>query len=579
MNLEIQKGSRSRVLAVILIGLMIAVVVRLFYLQIIRHDYYVSRASAEQVKRLTIPAKRGMIYALDNKEPVPLVMNQTVYTVFADPAIITDDTKILEVIRRVAGGNTLSGIDKAIKNKSSRYQVLAVNLTRTQADKIKKERLRGIGFQERVKRVYPEGQLAAQTLGYVDYNGIGQYGVEGKLNERLTGINGLLQSVTDVSNVPLTIGKDNIDIPAKDGDNLVLSIDRNVQAYVEQALANGLKRTGATRGDVIVMNPQNGRIVAMANLPTYSPAKYNEVTDYAVFNNGVVSTPYEPGSDVKTFTVAAGIDKGVVSPNDTYNNLDYITVDDTTIQNAYKGMTGQITFQTALNWSLNTGFVTIAERLGDGKNITRKARETMYDYFYNRFKLGQLTGVELSNEARGIIVSPSDPDGNAVKYSNMSFGQGLDVTMIQVATAFCSLVNGGKYYQPTVIQGVLSTNGKINEDKIPSPKTVIAKTTADTVRQMTHTARELSLGAADKPGYYTGGKTGTSQVIKNGSYALDETIATYLGYGGSEEMTNYVIMVRLGGDHKLLAGAADAGPVFTDISNWMLNYLGIKPKE
>jgi cell division protein FtsI/penicillin-binding protein 2 len=577
MKLTLQPGSRSKVLATVVAVTMAIFSIRLFYLQIIEHSYYVEVANKEQIKRLTIPSKRGLIYALSGTDPVPLVMNQTVFTVFADPQTVTSSSKVIDTIQKIAGGNARSNLQSLLDKKDSRYQILATRITRTQADKIKSANLSGIGFQEESQRVYPEGTLAAQTLGFVDSDGVGRYGVEGKLNTQLTGKDGLLQSVTDVSDVPLTIGNKNIDQPAVDGQNIVLSIDRNVQSHVEQALADGAKRTGAKQISAIVVNPQNGQIMAMANLPSYDPAKYNEVQDIAAFNNQVVSSPYEPGSDMKTLTMATGIDKGVVSADATYVNTDHIQVEDRVISNATLGQTGTITFQHALNWSLNTGFVTVAMRLGDGNSITVGARNTMYDYFYNRFNLGKTTGVEVSGEVPGTIISPASQEGNAVRYSNMSFGQGLDVTMVQVASAFNSLVNGGKYYKPTVLAGTIDKNGNYTKNKIADPSTPISPSTAAQMKAMVHVARD-STNPGDRPGFYIGGKTGTSQVIKDGTYADDETIGTYLGYGGSENLTNYVIMVRVSGDHQKFAGAADAMPIFTDISNWMLNYLQIQPK-
>ena len=378
--LSFQKGSRSILLAVLLLGTMAIFVARLFYLQIIMHDEYVSQATAEQVKPLTIPAKRGLIYAMDGTTPVQLVMNQAVYTLFADPSMVTEPDKVLNVVRRVAGGNLRQNLDEMLAKKQTRYQILGTKLTRKQAEMIKKERLTGIGFQETTQRVYPEGSLAAQTLGFVNAEGKGQYGVEGELNDRLVGHDGLLKSVTDVSGVPLTIGRQNINKPAKDGDNVVLTIDRNIQAYAEKALAAGLKRSGADDGSVVIIDPQSGKVLSMANLPTYKPAEYTKVTDAAAFNNDVVTKPYEPGSDIKTFTMAIGLDKKVIEPDSTYNNTDKITVEDRTIGNATKGQTGTITMQTGLNYSLNTSVVTVAQRLGDGKSINTDARNTIYDY-------------------------------------------------------------------------------------------------------------------------------------------------------------------------------------------------------
>ncbi len=578
MKLELFKGSRSRILAAVVLGIMAVFVLRLFYLQVIQHDHYVALAKQEQESRFVIPASRGLIYAKSGNDPVQLVLNEIVYTVFADPVTVDKKNEVVDTLRKVAGGNLRANFDILLDNKASRYQILATKLTRVQADKIKQVGLRGIGFQEVSQRVYPEKQLAAQILGFVNTTGQGNYGVESYLNNDLKGKDGLLQAVTDVSNVPLTIGNNNISIPKQDGKNIVLTMDRNVQSHVESALAAGLQRTGAKQGSVLVMNPKNGKVLAMANLPTYNPAEYNKVEDVAAFNNNTISAPYEPGSDVKTYTLATGIDKGVVRTTDTYNNIDYIKIDDRTISNATKGHTGNITFQTALTWSLNTGFVTVAQRLGDGTNITKSARDAMYDYFHNRLGLGGLTGIELANEAPGTVISPDEADGNAVRYSNMAFGQGLDATLIQVASGFSALVNGGDYYKPTIVDGFMTETGFIkNSTPTALRKAVVAKSTSDQIIQATHDARAVSFGSTDKKGYYIGGKTGTSQVIVNGQYSETETVGTYLGYGGGDT-AEYVIMVQVSGKDQQLQGARDALPIFTDISNWMLDYLKIHPK-
>lgn len=582
MNLELLKGSRTRILATLILAIVAVFIVRLFYLQIIQHDYYVGLAKQEQESRFVIPASRGEIYAKNGNDPVRMVMNETVYTVFADPVTVDNKVKVVDTLKQIAGGNVRTDFDKLLDLKDTRYQVLANKLSRVQADKIKAIGLHGIGFQEVSQRVYPEGSLAAQILGFVDTTGKGQYGVEGYENDALKGVDGVLQAVTDVSNVPLTIGNENIRTPKQDGKNIVLSVDRNVQSHVESALVAGLQKNHAKKGSVLVMDPNTGKVLAMANLPTYNPGEYNKVSDVAAFNNETISAPYEPGSDVKTYTLATGIDQGVVKASDTYNNTDHIKVGDITISNATLGHTGNITFQTALTWSLNTGFVTIAERLGDGTNITKSARDVMYDYFHNRLGLGNLTGIELANEATGTVISPDDPsgDGNAVRYSNMAFGQGLDATLVQVASGFSALVNGGNYYKPTIIDGYMTDDG-FQQNSAPKPlrTNVIAKSTSDQVKVATHDARASSFGKTDKQGYYVGGKTGTSQVIVNGQYSTSETVGTYLGYGGgSEDAPRYVIMVQVSGEGQELGGAQDALPIFTDISNWMLDYLKIQPK-
>lgn len=578
MKLELQHGSRSRILAAIVLVTAALFVVRLFYLQIIQHNYYVDLSSAEQVKRLTIPAKRGLIYVMDGDRPVKLVLNEDVYTVFADPQTTKDNEKIIEVIRKVAGGNAQPNLEEKLAQKQSRYQVLASRITRAQADLIKKESLNGVGFQDLTQRVYPEGVLAAQILGFVDYSNTGKYGIEGGLNEQLKGKDGLLQSVTDVRDVPLTIGDKNISIPAVDGVNEVLSIDRSVQSHAEQALADGLERTGAKEGSILVMDPETGRVLAMSNFPTYSPADFNKVTDASAFNNATISAPYEPGSDIKSLTFATGIDKGVITADSTYDNTDYIKVDDRVISNASKGQTGIITFQHAFNWSLNTGFVTVAERLGDGTTITKQARDTMYDYFYNKFGLGHLTGIELAGEVGGIVVSPDKVEGNAVRYSNMAFGQGLDATMIQVASAFSSVINGGHYYKPTILEGSVDPNGVFIALAKPTPiRTTISESTSKQMVNALQTARATFYKRFDRAGYVIGGKTGTSQTLRNGVYVDSETVGTYLGFGGTDTPA-YVIMVQVSGKDQPLQGGRDALPIFTDMSNWMIDHLKLQPK-
>ena len=581
MELHFSRGGRARGLAIFVIAIMALFVVRLFYIQVIQHGYYVGQADSEQIKRFVLHAKRGEIYAMDGDTPTKLVMNETVYTVWVDPTQVTDKQKIIDELNRVAGGNTRKDFSQYIDMKKTRYQVLATKVSRTQAEMLKKENIAGLGFDAVSQRVYPEGQLASQVLGFVDAEGNGKYGIERAEDEALKGKDGLLKTVTDVRMVPLTIGDKNIKKPAQDGDNIVLTIDRNVQAEVEKALADGAQRTGATHVSAVVMDPATGKVMAMANIPTYDPSKLNEVTDAEAFNNNTISNPYEPGSDIKTFTVATGVDKGVITPESTYNNTDSIRVDDIVIGNASRGQTGEITMQHALNWSLNTGMVTIAERLGDGSYITRKARDTMYDYFHNRFRLGQYTGIELANEAKGRIFSPDEVQGNAVKYSNMSFGQGMDATMIQVVSGFSAVINGGTYHEPTVIAGKIDDNGNFTDAaRRPQYPNIIKKSSSDTVREMVHQARMAFYASHDRPGFYIGGKTGTSQTIENGKYVNDQTIGTYLGFGGEVgKVPRYAIMVEVSGKGMNLSGGTDALPIFTDISNWLIDYLKLTPES
>jgi len=581
MDLKFTRGSRNFALAMILIGIMALFAMRLFYIQVIRHDYYVSQADTQQIKPFTLFAKRGEIYTYDNGSPEKFVMNETVYTAWVDPTQATDRQAIVDALNKIAGGNTRKNFAQYIDKKNTRYQVLATKVSRKQAELLKAENIRGLGFDAVSQRVYPEGQLASQVLGFVDNEGNGKYGFEQANDDELKGKDGLLKTVTDVRAVPLTIGAKNINKPAQDGKNYVLSLDRYIQARVEKSLADGISRSGATSASAIVMDPQTGRVMAMANFPSYDPTLLATVTDPALFNNDVVSRPYEPGSDIKTFTVATGIDKGVITPETTYNNTDSVRIEDITITNASKGKTGLRTMQYALDWSLNTGMVDIAKRLGNGDGISRSARDTMYEYFHDRFRLGRVTDIELANEAEGTVVSPDKTEGNAVRYSNMAFGQGMDATMMQVAAGFSGVINGGIYRTPTVIAGSIDDKGVYRDAQArESFPGIITPASSATVREMVHQSHYATYKPQNEPaGYYVGGKTGTSQTIENGKYVSDQTIGTYLGFGGEvNKIPRYVVMVEISAKGKMMGGGADAKPIFNDISNWMIDYLKLQPQ-
>ncbi len=570
---------RIRFLTGLCFFVMALFIVRLFYLQVIRYDFYAQAAEQDQVKSLIIPAQRGEIYAMDGDTPTYLALNQAVYTAFVNPQQVTKPDAVVAALQQVAGGNTVSHLSDQVNAKQYQYRVVAKNVSRQQAELLKKKNLAGLGFQETTKRVYPEGELASQVLGFVNANGQGQYGVEQALNDELNGKDGLLRATTDVSGIPLTIGSHNTQVPAQNGKNVVLSIDRNVQAYTEQTLYYQVKKIGAKTASAVVMDPQTGRVLAMANFPTYNPENYNHVTNAQAFDNQVITEPYEPGSVMKTFTIATGVDKGVITAKSTYNNTDSINVDGAVIGNAEKGVTGIITMQTALKYSLNTGMVTVAERLGDGNNITLGARNTMYDYLHNRFGLGRSTGIQLAGEQVGEVIPPDSVQGNAVRYSNMSFGQGMDITMLQVAAGFSSIINGGEYYQPTVLAGSVDEDGNFHENPTPKPlRRTMSESASAQTRQMVHLARTDFFPGIDKKGYYIGGKTGTSQTIdpRTGKYIDSTTVASYLGFGGDTK-PRYVIMVRVAAPGKNFQGNTDAMPVFTKVSNWLINYMQLRP--
>lgn len=579
--------SRPQIVAWFLLAVFGVFTLRLFYLQVIRHDYYVAQAEKVQQTKFTINPERGTIYAQNgNNGIVPIVLNETVYTVFADPKEVKDAAKIKDVIYRVAGGNVVKDTfeNNLLGEKSLRYAVLARQVTTAQAKLIKEADLNGVGLQETTRRVYPEGSLGAQTLGFVNAEDKGQYGIEEALDDRLRGTAGKLQAVTDVRRIPLTIGENDIREPARDGDDLVLTIDRNIQAQTEQILADGLKRANATKGSMVVMDPTNGRVLAMANFPTYDPAEYGKVEDGEVFQNAIVSNPYEAGSVIKTLTVGAGLDSGAVNVNSTFDNTGSVKVDDTTIRNVEEDpIFPGTTLTDTLRYSLNTGVVYVLQRMGGGA-VNQKARETLEDYFVNHYRFGKLTGIEQAGEAEGTIIGANEGYGRNVRYANMTFGQGMDVTMIQTVAAFSAAVNGGTYYQPHLVSGTRQPDGTVkNEEAKVLGTDVLKPDVSAQLQELIYQARHLGFfGKSDPAGYRVGGKTGTSQIIdpKTGKYSDNNSVGTYLGFGGVDQ-PRYVIMVRVL-DSKATGGyegTTAAGPIFNDMSNWMLQYLQLRPKR
>lgn len=579
-----QMRKRTDLIRVLLALCFILIVARMYDLQIISHQKYVDLAMSQQTMQNTIFAKRGEIYMMDGDNTTPVVMNEKVYTISVDPFLLRseggkelkeDEAKIDQLVQ----GYAVNTWDKVFANEASRYAVIAKNVPYERAKQIKEAKITGVYAQGSTKRVYPEGDLAAQVLGFVNADGKGQYGIEGSLNKELTGVNGILKTVKDVNNIPLTIGKNNVRVPAQDGKNVVLSIDRNIQKKTEDAIKTTIEKFHVTNASAVVMNPRNGQILAMAGTPTYNPAEYAKVTDARAFQTDVTMSAFNPASVCKTFALAAAVDSGVMTPETIYNNTDLVTIDGWPIQNAIKGHTGNISMQEVLTYSLNTGSIQALRLLGGSETeITYQGKEKLYDYYYNRFGLGKYTGIELA-ESKGTVIPPTDIDGTNARYANMTFGQSLDLTMIQVATAFSAVVNGGDYYTPTLVAGEIKNGEFVRNVLKERDHQAIESSTSETMRKMLHTARLVfpNVKYYDE-GVYVGGKTGTAQVVKNGKYTFDETIATYIGYGARSETDypEYVIMTKVWEDNRRLDGGMNAKPIFDEISQFMVNYLKMR---
>ena len=577
--------ARFKVLKGIVFFALAIIVVRLFFIQIIEHGDWTTKADAEHTILETITPKRGEIYMLDGNEPVAVVLNQTTYQIVIDPAV-TEKSAIEEISHQYLKDYLVVNLDEIYSTEGLRYAVVAKNVPRTVAEKIAGSGFAAIWLKKTNQRVYPEGEMASGLLGFVNSDGIGQYGVEGSLNQSLAGKEGLLKTTADVNKVALSIGDDNIKIPAEDGDNIVLSINRGLEKGIEELAQNSINETAATNASVLVMESDTGKVIAMANLPNYDPADYGNVTDASAYTNYITEVPYEPASVCKNFAFSAAINEGVMTSGTTYFNQGYEIIDGWKIQNAEQraSLYGTIDMKTALYWSLNTGSIYALKLLGgDSANITQAGREKLYDYYYNKFRLGQATGIELI-EAEGFIPDPNEGWGRDSVYANMTFGQNLSITMLQTATAFSAVVNGGYWRTPTVVAGKLE-DGKVTplDDSSASreEEKILSDDTSAMMRDMLINNRNYKVrGGIDRAGYAIGGKSGTAQVIKDGAYddTMSETVGTYIGFVGTEgELPKYVIMVKMLGEGQRLDGGI-ASTLFDTVSNYIIDYLKIKPK-
>ena len=566
---------RIKALRIVILVALGIILVRLFFIQFIEHGTWVAKADEQHTILETIDAKRGEIYMMDHGEPVAVVLNQTTYQIVIDPTV-TQKEDAEKVINEYAKDYQIADLNEVYNTEGLRYSIIAKNIPRTTAEKIAEANIPAIWLKKTNQRVYPEGQLASGLLGFVNDEGEGQYGTEGSLNQILAGEDGLIKATADVNKVALSIGDDNIKIPAKDGQNIVLSVDRSLEQGVEELATEAIKNTAATNASVLIMDPNTGEIITMANLPNYDANNYNKVEDAAVFVNYTTEVPYEPASICKSFTFSAAINEGKMTADTTYFNEHYTTVDGWKIENAeQRGMLyGTISMKTALYWSLNTGSIQALRLLGgDPTQITQQGREKLYDYYHNKFRLGQATGIELI-EAEGFIPDPNEGWGRDSTYANMTFGQNLGITMVQTASAFSAVVNGGTWRTPTIVKEPTGLIEK-TEDKILSDETSAA------MRSMLINNRGyLATAGIDRPGYDIGGKSGTAQVVVNGAYdsSFAQLVGSYIGFvGPGGELPKYVIMVKMWGEGQSI-GSGDAMDLFNKLSNYLIDYQKIKPR-
>ncbi|MBW3538560.1 penicillin-binding protein 2 [Candidatus Parcubacteria bacterium] len=566
-------------LAVAAAALILVVAWRLFTVQVLSHQRYLSQAANAHSRKTTVAASRGEIFIRDGDKKTPLALNQTLKTLYADPSQVKDKAAAAKALAGVTG-QPEAGYVKALQ-KPGDYTVLGRSLNREVAERVMALKLTGIGLSNQPQRVYPEGTLAAQVLGFVNADGQGQYGLEGYLNQELVGTPGLLRAKTDTRGNPIATA-DNFIKPAVNGTGYVLTLDRNIQAQAEKYLKEGVERVRAKSGSVVIVDPSNGAVKAMANFPTYDPNAYSQVRDYGLFSNAVVSDQFEPGSGFKIFTMAAGLATGKVKPDTTFEDTGSVEVDGRTIRNAANHRYGRQNMTDVIQKSLNTGVVFILKSLGgDPANINLTGKRVLHEYITKRFGFGLATGIEQAGEVAGAVNRPTNANGNNVNYANITFGQGVSVSMIQMATATAAIANGGKLYQPHLIDEVITPDGT---SKPVTPKLVNGNVvTPEVARQLT----DMMVQVVEKgsgyqtriPGYKVAGKTGTAQIPRadGKGYEDKKNIGSFVGFAPAEN-PRFVMMVRINEPQTSGFAESTTVPVFGDIARWLLHYYKVEPQ-
>ena len=501
-------------LALLLAG---AVWSRLAYWQVLEHGKLSMQAQAQYRELVELPALRGAIF---DRNLAQLVVNTTVYSAFVSPDQITAGER-----DTVAGGlAAVLGVDKSgvmtVLESNAKFAYIARRFPKDKADQLRALKLPGVGLESETQRSYlpgiaPGTTLAANLLGFVDWNGKGQYGLEGSYNTALSGTPGYISSYRDLANREIVLGTHTHQDPVN-GQDLVLSLDANVQYAAEQALADGVKKDNAESGSVLIMDPSTGGIVAWADYPSYSANDFNH-TDPANFKDNVLGYLYEPGSVMKVVTLSGALNVGAIQPDTVINDPGVLRVGGYSIHDWDYRNHGNITYTEVLEKSLNVG--AMKAMLAEG-----------HDNFYKNlqaFGLTQPSGIDVAGES--FVAPPSASQMADSQYATTSFGQGIDVNMVQMLSAINVIANGGKYAPPHVVDRV---GTRINPVLLQPQRQVISPDAAAKMTQMMEQVVQHGSGWTSRVRGFEldqAGKTGTSQIPVNGQYTLD-VWASFVGF-------------------------------------------------
>lgn len=551
----------------------LAIVVRLFYWQVIYAEHLQAQAEGQHFEDIKTAALRGKIYYSDGSI---LASSNPTFTLYGLPKLLSRDEKttLAYTIGKILEDDQNEIDPLARKLISSLEQdlfwvPLRKNVSLEIKKKIDKLKLKGLGFEQTSQRFYPEGSSAAHLLGFVgsDSKGgdKGYFGIEGYYDGELKGISGLLRHEKDASGLPILIGSF-FTSDAKNGKDLILNIDRSIQYILENSLKNGMEKYGAKAASAVVMDPKTGAILALASLPNYDPLNYfNFPKEY--YKNPIVADQYEPGSIFKILVMSATLNEDVVKPDTTCDicsgpiNLGGFTI--RTWNNEYFPNT---IMKDVIVHSDNTGMVFTGFKLGLDK---------FYQYLQD-FGLGRPTGVDLQDESVPDL-RPKD-EWKQIDLATSSFGQGIAVTAIQMAQAVSAIANGGYLMEPHVVREIKDERGSF-EIKPRLIRQVIKDSTAKIMTEMMISAVEEGEAKWTRlKGFRVAGKTGTAQIPIAGHYDPDKTIASFVGFAPANN-PKFVMLVRYDQPSASIYGSETAAPTFFEIAKQLFTYYKIAPTE
>ncbi len=559
-------------LSIIIAGGAIIIVARLFILQIIRGEKYGELASGRHSVYEELAPKRGNIYIKElgsDTAVYPVATNLTTYLAYAEPSKIQNKNNTARALAEALGVDKKKLLADLFQNIP--YKVVAHFVPSETAEKIKSYKFPGVGFEEEVKRIYPEKSFSGQVVGFVGSDGTsmsGRYGLEGYFDKDLSGKSGYLKAEKDALGrlIPWSGGTTE---QAMDGTDLYLTIDRNIQFFVCNKIKEGVAKYDAESGTIIVMDPASGKIISMCSYPDFDPNNYNKTADQSVFNNPAIFNQYEPGSIFKPVTMAAGIDAQMVSPETTYTDEGSVFIKPHTIKNSDGKTNGVQTMTQVLEKSLNTGVVYVSRLLG-----SKKFRE-----YAESFGFGNLTGVELDGEAMGDISSLKKR--GEIWTATASFGQGISVTPLQMLNAFNAIANGGKLMKPYLVEKEVNAFGAVFNIQPKAIRQVISSRTSTLLRGMLAAVVENGHGKkAAVPGYFVGGKTGTAQVSKKegGGYEENRVIGSFIGFAPADNPV-FSMLVKIDNPKAVQWAESSAAPIFGEIAKYLLNYYKVPPER